>query len=156
VGAGRVQRHGGANERLPRLFIDLVTLMEIDGTAGVAFEAGVEVVRGILQRGAFCEGHLHDSLVRLAGANDSGVRPNRNPTPLSLLDDPGVCLLDERSDPSERLAPPVTLLPNFLVNHLRWGHFSLGRAHCVRSCAPARHPLRHLVAYGSANKYRAQ
>ena len=38
----RVQCHGGANERLQRLFIDLVALMEIDGAPGVAFEAGVE------------------------------------------------------------------------------------------------------------------
>src|SRR3974377_1011156 len=37
----RVQGHGGANERLQRLFINLVALMEIDGTPGVAFEAGV-------------------------------------------------------------------------------------------------------------------
>jgi hypothetical protein len=37
-----VQCHGGANERLQRLFINLVALMEIDGTPGVAFEAGVE------------------------------------------------------------------------------------------------------------------
>jgi hypothetical protein len=39
---GRVQCHGGANERLQRLFIDHVALVEIDGTPGVAFEAGVE------------------------------------------------------------------------------------------------------------------
>src|SRR5262249_45849152 len=38
----RVQCHGGANERLQRLFINLVAFMEIDGTPGVAFEAGVE------------------------------------------------------------------------------------------------------------------
>ena len=38
----RVQCHGGANERLQRLFINLVALTEIDGTPGVAFEAGVE------------------------------------------------------------------------------------------------------------------
>jgi hypothetical protein len=37
-----VQCHGGANERLERLFINLVALMEIDGAPGVAFEAGVE------------------------------------------------------------------------------------------------------------------
>src|ERR1700690_1685456 len=37
-----VQCCGGANERLQRLFIDLVALVEIDGTPGVAFEAGVE------------------------------------------------------------------------------------------------------------------
>ncbi len=39
---GRVQCHGGANERLQRVFINLVALMEIDGTPGVACEAGVE------------------------------------------------------------------------------------------------------------------
>src|SRR5262249_19761844 len=37
-----IQCHGGANERLQRLFINLVALMEIDGTPGVAFEAGIE------------------------------------------------------------------------------------------------------------------
>jgi hypothetical protein len=38
----RVQGHGGPYERPQRLFIDFVALMEIDGTPGVAFEAGVE------------------------------------------------------------------------------------------------------------------
>jgi hypothetical protein len=42
LGCGLVQGHGGANERLQRLFIYLVARMEIDGTPGVAFEAGVE------------------------------------------------------------------------------------------------------------------
>src|SRR5262245_24875018 len=42
LGFGLVQSHGGANERLQRLFIDLVALMDIDGASGVAFEAGVE------------------------------------------------------------------------------------------------------------------
>jgi hypothetical protein len=41
-GRGRVQCHGGANERLQHLFINLIALMEVDGTPGVAFEAGVE------------------------------------------------------------------------------------------------------------------
>ena len=34
-----VQRRGLANERLQRLFVDLVALIEIDGAPGVAFEA---------------------------------------------------------------------------------------------------------------------
>src|SRR4051812_44024748 len=38
----RVQRHGGANERLQRLVVDLVTLMDIDGAPHIAFQAGVE------------------------------------------------------------------------------------------------------------------
>src|SRR3712207_8529912 len=61
----RIQRHGGTNEHLQRLFIDLVALVEIDGTSGVAFEAGVEEAGRVLQRGAPGEGHLHDVLVRL-------------------------------------------------------------------------------------------
>src|SRR3974390_728345 len=52
----RVQGHGGANERLKRLLIDLVALMEIDGAPGVAFEARVEEARRVRQRGAFGEG----------------------------------------------------------------------------------------------------
>src|ERR1700704_6844185 len=80
----RVQRHGGANERLQGLFINLVTLMEIDGTPGVAFEAGVEEACRVLQRGALGAGQLHDGLVCLASADDSGVLPHRNPSPLPL------------------------------------------------------------------------
>jgi hypothetical protein len=38
----RVQCHRGADEPLQRLFINLVALVEIDGTPGVAFETGVE------------------------------------------------------------------------------------------------------------------
>src|SRR5688572_31493125 len=115
----RVQRHGGANERLQRLFIDLVALVEIDGTPGVAFEAGVEEAGRVLQRGALGEGHLHDSLVRLAGADDSGMRPHRNPSPLPLLHHFGVGLLDESSDPSERLPTPITQLLDSRIYQLR-------------------------------------
>src|SRR5258708_18931663 len=93
--------------------------MEIDGTPGVAFEAGVEEACRVLQRGALGEGHLHDILVRLTGADYSGVRPHRNPPPLPLLDRFGVGLLDENSDPNERLAPPITQLLDSRIYHLR-------------------------------------
>src|SRR5215210_6517321 len=93
--------------------------MEIDGTPGVAFEAGVEEACRVLQRGALGEGHLHDILVRLTGADRSGVRPHRNPSPLPLLDHFGVGLLDENSDPSERLAPPITQLLDPRIYQLR-------------------------------------
>jgi len=111
----RVQCHGSANERLERLFIDLVALVEIDGASGVAFEAGVEEARRVRQRSALGEGHLHDTLVRLARADDSGVRPDRNSrrtgglSPFHLLDRFGIGLLDKGSDASERFAPPITL-----------------------------------------------
>ena len=70
---------------------------------------------GTLQRGALGEGHLHDTLVRLARADYSGMRPHWNPLgstafPSSPRPLPGVGLLDENSDPSERLAPPIAQL----------------------------------------------
>src|SRR5260370_9930105 len=58
-GRRRVQCHGGANERLERLFINLVALMEIDGTPGVAFEAGVEEACRVRVLRALCESYLH-------------------------------------------------------------------------------------------------
>src|SRR5207249_3014883 len=42
VGAGRVQRHGRANKSLQCLLVNLLALMKVDGTPGVAIEAGVE------------------------------------------------------------------------------------------------------------------
>ena len=39
-----LQRHGGADERLEGLFIDLAALRKIDGAPHVAFETGVEEV----------------------------------------------------------------------------------------------------------------
>src|ERR1019366_6275701 len=112
-----------------------------------------------LQRGALGEGHLHDILVRLTGADHSGVRPHRNPPPLPLLDHFGVGLPDENSDPSERLAPPVTQLLDSRIYQLRGrvACFSLFRAAlpllhgCCRLLSLARHlsilahPLRNQV-----------
>src|SRR5262249_46596269 len=72
----RVQCDGGANERLQGLFINLVALMDIDGTPGVAFEAGIEQACRVFQRSALGEGQLHDGLVGLAGADDSVVFPH--------------------------------------------------------------------------------
>src|SRR5947207_7929054 len=93
--------------------------MNIDGAPGVAFEAGVEEAARVLQRGALGEGQLHDSLVRLAGADDAGVLPHRNPSPLPHLDHVGEGLLDESSDPGERLAPPITQLTDSLTDKKR-------------------------------------
>src|SRR5262245_37974337 len=139
----RVQCHGGANERLQRLFINLVALMEIDGTPGVAFEAGVEEARRVLQRGALGEGHLHDILVRLTGADYSGVRPHGDPAPLPLLDHLVVGLLDEKSNPSERLAPPITQLLDSRIDQARGRGSScsfLRAALCLHGCCPSPRP----------------
>src|SRR5258708_5429265 len=84
----------------------------------------------VLQRGALGEGHLHDILVRLTGADDSGVRPHRNPRhrvrrlfPFQLLDHFGVGLLDVNSDQSERLDPPITQRLDSRIDQMR-GRFS--------------------------------
>lgn len=39
---GPVQRHSRSDESLECLLINLLALMNVDGTAGFAFEAGVE------------------------------------------------------------------------------------------------------------------
>src|ERR1700730_5208234 len=68
---------------------------------------------------------LHDALVRLAGADQSIVRPNRNASPLPLLDHLGVSLFDERADMGERLAPPVVQFLDPRVDQPRRG-FAFG------------------------------
>src|SRR5690606_8712582 len=72
-----VQRRSGKNELLQAFLVDNVALAEIDGAPDVAFEARIEEARRVLKRGAPGEGQLHLVLVRLAGADDSLVRPHR-------------------------------------------------------------------------------
>src|SRR2546425_4401795 len=40
MAAGRVQRHGRANKSLQCLLVNLLALVEVDGTPGVAIDAG--------------------------------------------------------------------------------------------------------------------
>src|SRR5215212_8566648 len=70
-GSRRVQVHSDANQRLQRLPVDLLALVDVDGAPGVALETGVEETCGVRQGGALGEGQLHRILVRLAGADDS-------------------------------------------------------------------------------------
>src|SRR4029434_6415132 len=107
LGCGLVQGHGGANESLQRLLVYLLALVEVDGTPCVPVKTGVEEARRILQSRPFGEGHLHDVLVSLACADQSVVRPHRNPSPLPLLDDFGIGFLDQGTEPTEHLAPSV-------------------------------------------------
>jgi len=76
-------------------------------------------VTAAIRRAKFSSGQLHDILVRLAGADDFGVRPHRDPSPLPLLDYFGIGLLDEHSDPRECLAPPITQLCDSHIDELR-------------------------------------
>ena len=129
----RVQRNSGANERLERLRVDLVALVEIDRAPGVAFQARVEQARRVCQRRALGEGHLHSALVDLTRADDPVVRPHGNPgargfRPLPFLDHFGVGFLDDRADPGERLTPPVVQLVDPRVDPLGGGSGFLWKA----------------------------
>src|SRR6185503_4259280 len=86
---------------------------------GIALQAGIEEARRILQRSALGEGHLHDTLVGLAGADDAAVRPHRNAAPLPLLDHIGHSLLDERPNLREHLAAPITQLLDARIDQTR-------------------------------------
>src|SRR5207249_12307617 len=88
-------------------------------THGVAIEAGVEEACWVLKCGPLGKGHLHDVLVRLAGADQSVVRPHWTPSPLPPLDHLGVGLLDQCAELGEHLAPPVAQLLDPLVYHPR-------------------------------------
>jgi len=48
LGSRLVQGNSGANERLQRLLIYLVTLVNVDGTPGVSLKTGIEEAGGIL------------------------------------------------------------------------------------------------------------
>src|SRR5262245_4990014 len=117
--SGLVQGHGGAHESLQRLLVDLLALVKIDGTPRVPVEAGVEEARRVLQGRPCGEGHLHDVLVRLACADQSVVRPHRNPSPLPLLDDFGIGFPHQCAEPAEHRAPPVAEFLDSRVDQLR-------------------------------------
>src|SRR5690349_567240 len=73
---GRVRGHGGADQLLEGAVVELLALADVDRTARVALEAGVEELLRVVQRGAAEERQLHDLLVRLARAHDPVVRPD--------------------------------------------------------------------------------
>src|SRR3546814_4655643 len=102
-----VEGDGGADEGFQGLLVDGFAFVEVDGAAGVSFEAGVEEAGGVGQGGALGEGGLDGGLVGLAGADDPGVGPHRNAAPLPLLDDLRIGLADEAANPGEGLAAPV-------------------------------------------------
>src|SRR5262245_49895810 len=113
-----VEHHRGADEILQGLLVDLLAFMDVDGAPDIPLEAGVEEPRRILQRGSFGEGHLDGLLVRLPGAHDAGVRPDRSP-PLPLLDDLRISRADQRAHLRERLPAPVLESPDLLVDQRR-------------------------------------
>src|SRR5579859_553764 len=128
AGAGCVQCHGRANKSGQRLLVDLFTLVEVDGTPGVAIEAGVEEAGWIVKFRSLGKGHLDDVFVALAGADHSVMIPHRNPSPFPLFDHLGLGLPDQGAEPGEQLAPPVAQIPDPLVDHPRRRFFCLRTA----------------------------
>src|SRR6478672_8517878 len=114
-----IQVNRGANERHERLFIDLVALVEVDGTASVAVKARVEQPFRIVQGGTLGEGHFDLVGVCLTSADHSVVVPRGHPSPFPFLDHVGIRLLDEPSYPSKRVAPPIRELLDPCVDQLR-------------------------------------
>jgi hypothetical protein len=68
--------------------------MKVDSTSCISFDTGVEETRKVFQQGTLGESQLHDVLGRLASADQTTVRPPRNTSPLPLLYDVWVGLLD--------------------------------------------------------------
>src|SRR5664279_1426941 len=110
--ASSIEIDGCADERLERLGVNLLTLVNVDGAPHVPVQARVEELGRIIQGGALEEGQLHDGLVRLTGADAAVVIPDRGPHPLPLFHHVWVCLRDEGAHPCECIASPVTQLGN--------------------------------------------
>ncbi len=113
----RVGRHRGADELLEGSFVDLLPFAEVDRTPRVAFQAGIEELRRVLDGGAAKEGELHDLLVRLPSADAAVMGPDRGSggfwlLPFPLLLDVGVGIVDELTDMSEGLSSPIPQLLN--------------------------------------------
>src|SRR5688572_15747487 len=70
-----VESDGLANERLEGRLVNLHSFVDVDRTADVSFETGVEETAGILQGCALGEGQLHGLFVGLASADDAVVGP---------------------------------------------------------------------------------
>src|SRR5215831_2223878 len=126
LSGGCIEGGRGTDERLERARVDLLPLMDVNRAPYVPVEARVEELGRVLQRSPLGEGQLHYRLVRLAGADDPVVRPDRSAHPLPLLHDVRVCLFDELAHPVQGLPAPVPELGDSFVNQLRC-RLALGR-----------------------------
>src|SRR4051794_36121842 len=120
----RIKGDRGTYERLERVRVDLLPLLDVDRAPRVPLEAGVEEPRRVVQRGALGEGQLHLVLVGLAGADDPVVLPHRGARarllhPLHLLGDVRILLPDQLAHPGQRVPAPVTQLGDSLIDQLR-------------------------------------
>src|SRR5206468_10316098 len=118
--------HRRADELLEGRLVDLLAFAEIDRTPCLSFQAGVEELLRVLDRGSAKEGELHDLLVRLARADAAVMRPYRGASgfrllPFPLLLDVGVGLVDQLPDLCEGLSSPIPQLFDPLADVRRSG-----------------------------------
>src|SRR6188508_1331841 len=99
AGLPSVQRDSFADQCLERGLVDLIALVEVDGTPGVAFEARVEEFLRILDLRTFEERQLHDALVCLSRTDHPVLIPDRNSSPLPFFNNGGSRLFDESTQP---------------------------------------------------------
>src|SRR5581483_6966504 len=74
------------------------------------------------------------ALIGLAGADDAGVRPYRNPSPLPFLNHVGIGLLDESPDPREHFTSPISQVIDPSIYKLRRGLRSLSLGCLIDHC----------------------
>src|SRR5437868_3477594 len=105
--------------------------MDIDGAPYIAFEAGVEETRRVLECGASGEGQLDLVLVGFVGADDAVVLPYRDAahavrrlSPFHFLDYVRVGLPDQRPYPRQRVVAPVIQLFDRRIDRPRGRRFA--------------------------------
>src|SRR5947207_15152292 len=68
--------HRGPNQFLEGGLVELLAFANVDGSARVPLETGVEQLLRVLEGGASEEGESHDPLVRLPRTNAADVGPD--------------------------------------------------------------------------------
>jgi hypothetical protein len=96
--------HSGTDQLFERRFLHRIVLMNVDGPSCSSFEARIEEMRGVFQRGPVKEGQLDNLLVGFTRADAPVVGPDGSSRgrcflPLPFLDNLGVRLVDERAHP---------------------------------------------------------
>src|SRR5918999_2334848 len=113
--------HRGLHERLERARVDRLPFMDVDRASRVAFQAGIEEARWVWDPGPPGERELHDLRVRLPGADNPVVRPDRSAHPLPLLGHLGVGFQDQRPHAGQGLPAPSPQVADPLVDELGSG-----------------------------------
>src|SRR6202022_3355062 len=108
--------HRGLHQRLECARVDLLPFVDVDRPSRGAFQAGIEEARWVRDPGPLGERELHDLRVRLPGADNPVVRPDRSAHPLPLLGHLGVGFQDQRPHAGQGLPAPSPQIADPLVD----------------------------------------